>query len=51
MNFWLTVKKKKKKKLNEIGKKMLNAKIERQVARFDALPHEVFSYIYIYIYI
>ena len=38
-------------KFIERGKKMLNAKLERQLARFDALPHEVFSYIYIYIYI
>ena len=47
MNFWVTVK-----KLNERGKKkkMLNAKLERYLARSHALPHEI-SALYIYIYI
>ena len=48
MNFWITVK-----TLNERGKKkkkMLNAKLERYLARPHALPHEI-SALYIYIYI
>ena len=38
-------------KLNERGKKRLNAKLERHLARPHTLPHEVSAYIYIYIYI
>ena len=33
------------------GKKMLNAKLERHMARLHALLHEVSTFIYIYIYI
>ena len=36
-------------KLNERGKKMLNAKLERHLERPCILPHEVFAFIYIYI--
>ena len=32
-------------------KKMLNAKLERYLARPHALPHEISAYIYIYIYL
>ena len=39
-----------KKKLNEKGEKILNAKLERHLARPYALQHEI-SVIYIYIYI
>ena len=38
-------------KLNERGKKMLNAKLERHLARPHTLPYEVSAYIYIYILI
>ena len=38
-------------KLNERGKKRLNAKLECHLARPHTLPHEVFAFIYIYIYI
>ena len=34
-------------KLNERGKKMLNAKLERHLERPCILPHEVFAFIYI----
>ena len=40
-----------KQKLNERGKKILNAKLERHLARHHALPREISAYIYIYIYI
>ena len=40
-----------KKKLNERGKKMLNAKLESYLARPHTLPYEVSAFIYIYIYI
>ena len=33
------------------GKKILNTKLERHMARPRALPHEISAYIYIYIYI
>ena len=47
MDFWVTVK-----KFNEKGKKNLNAKLECHLAGPHALlPHEVSSFIYIYIYI
>ena len=36
-------------KLNERGKKRLNAKLERHLARPHTLPYEVSVYIYIYI--
>ena len=36
-------------KLNERGKKVLNAKIERHLARPHTLSYEVSAYIYIYI--
>ena len=35
-------------KLNERGKKMLNAKLERYLARPHAFPHEISS-LYLYI--
>ena len=38
-------------KLNERGKKVLNAKLERHLARPHTLSYEVSAYIYIYIYI
>ena len=38
-------------KLNERGKKRLNAKLERHLTRSHILLCEVFAYIYIYIYI
>ena len=37
-------------KLNERGKKRLNAKLERHLTRSHILLCEVFAYIYIYIY-
>ena len=37
------------KKLNEIGKKMLNTKLECHLARPHTLPYEVSTFIYIYI--
>ena len=45
MNFWVTIKKKKKrkKKLNERGKKKLNAKFECHLAGPHAFSHEVFE--------
>ena len=43
--------KKKKKKHNERGKKMLNAKLEHHLARPHALLYKISAYIYIYIYI
>ena len=36
-------------KLNERGKKVLNAKLERHLARPHTLSYEVSAYIYIYI--
>ena len=36
-------------KLNEIGKKMLNTKLECHLARPHTLPYEVSTFIYIYI--
>ena len=44
MNFLVT--KKKKKKLNERGKKMLNVKLECHIARPYTLLHEVSAFIY-----
>ena len=38
-------------KLNERGKKRLNAKLERHLARPHTLSYEVSTFIYIYIYI
>ena len=38
-------------KLNERGKKVLNAKLERHLARPHTFLYEVSAYIYIYIYI
>ena len=38
-------------KLNERGKKVLNAKLERHLARPHTLSYEVSAFIYIYIYI
>ena len=38
-------------KLNERGKKRLNAKLEHHLARSHTLSYEVFAFIYIYIYI
>ena len=38
-------------KLNERGKKRLNAKLEHHLARPHTLPYEVSAFIYIYIYI
>ena len=35
-------------KLNERGKKRLNAKLERHLARPHTLPHEISAFIYIY---
>ena len=49
MNFWV-IKKKKKKKPNERGKKILNAKLECHLTEPHTLSHEVSAYIYIYIY-
>ena len=36
-------------KLNERGKKRLNAKLERHLARPHTLPHEISAFIYILI--
>ena len=43
--FWVTIK-----KVNEKKLKKLNAILERYMARAHALPHEVSAFIYIYIY-
>ena len=39
-----------KKKLNEKGKKMLNAKLEHHLGKSYALLHKISTFIYIYIY-
>ena len=38
-------------KLNERGKKRLNAKFKRYLTRPHTLPYEISAFIYIYIYI